>query len=211
MSQQTSRQHWEQDVLAADRDFFTALVGGDEQALDSVLADDFVLVGVNDGMVVPRAVLMPLVGQGQLQFDAIEPDRSEVLVRRYGMTAIVVGRTEMRGSYAGAPFSARSREVVPGFVGFEVGSSSERLTWDAPRTAKSEEEDPGCKTPTRPPRTTRRWLLIVTGCGWSVRPRSGWMSGLLAVWTGTWLGSPSTCARGCWPPRSRSAWRSWAS
>jgi hypothetical protein len=28
-------------------------------------------------------------------------------------------------------------EVVPGFVGFEVGSSPERLTWDAPRTAKS--------------------------------------------------------------------------
>lgn len=109
MSQQTSRQQWEQEVLAADGDFFTALVGGDEQALDSVLADDFVLVGVNDGVVVPRAALLPLVGQGQLQFDAIEPDRSEVLVRRYGTTAIVVGRTEMRGSYAGAPFGARSR------------------------------------------------------------------------------------------------------
>jgi ketosteroid isomerase-like protein len=114
MSQQTSgqrweRQRWEQEVLAADGDFFTALVEGDEQALDSVLADDFVLVGVNDGAVVPRAALLPLVGQGQLQFDAIEPDRSEVLVRRYGTTTIVVGRTEMRGSYDGAPFSARSR------------------------------------------------------------------------------------------------------
>jgi ketosteroid isomerase-like protein len=109
MSQQTSRQQWEQEVLAADGDFFTALVGGDERALDSVLADDFVLVGVNDGVVVPRAALLPLVGQGQLQFDAIEPDRSQVLVRRYGTTAIVVGRTAMHGSYAGAPFSARSR------------------------------------------------------------------------------------------------------
>jgi hypothetical protein len=103
----------------------------------------------------------------------------------------------------------RLGEVVPGFVGFEVGSSPERLTWDAPRTAKSKEEDPGCKTPTRRPRPTR--LLITTACGWCPRPRSGWRSGWPAAWTGTWPGSPSTCARGCWPPRSRSGWRSWPS
>jgi ketosteroid isomerase-like protein len=109
MSQQTSRQQWEDDVLAAASDFFTALVEGDAQALDSVLADHFVLVGVNDGAVVPREALVTLVSQGQLQFDAIEPDRSEALVRRYGSTAIVVGRTKMRGSYDGAPFSAKSR------------------------------------------------------------------------------------------------------
>jgi hypothetical protein len=36
-------------------------------------------------------------------------------------------------------------EVVPGFVGF-VGSSPERLTWEAPGTAKSEEEDPRAPT-----------------------------------------------------------------
>ncbi len=37
---------------------------------------------------------MALVGQGQLRFDAIEADGSELLLRRYGSTAIVVGRTE---------------------------------------------------------------------------------------------------------------------
>jgi ketosteroid isomerase-like protein len=74
-----------------------------------VLADQFILVGVNDGAVVPREVLVPLVGQGQLRFDAIEADGSAVLLRRYGSTAIVVGRTEMRGSFGGAPFRAKSR------------------------------------------------------------------------------------------------------
>src|SRR6266545_1400951 len=64
----------------------------------------------------------------------------------------------------------RALEVDPGFVDFEVGSSPERLTWDAPRTAKSEEEDPGCKTLTRPPRPSRP-PPIATGCGWS-RPAS---------------------------------------
>jgi len=109
MSEQTSRQPWEQDVLATDSAFFTALVDGDGQALDRVLADQFVLVGVNDGAVVPREVLVPLVEQGQLRFDAIEADGSAVLLRRYGATAIVVGRTTMRGSFDGAPFGATSR------------------------------------------------------------------------------------------------------
>ena len=109
MSEQTSRPLWEQDALAADGAFFTALVEGDGQALDRILADQFVLVGVNDGAVVPREVLVPLVGRGQLRFDAIEADGSAVLLRRFGSTAIVVGRTRMRGSFAGAPFRATSR------------------------------------------------------------------------------------------------------
>ena len=67
MSQQTSGQRWEQEVLAADGDFFTALVVGDAPALDGVLADGFVLVGVNDGAMVPRATLLPLVGRGQIR------------------------------------------------------------------------------------------------------------------------------------------------
>lgn len=109
MAEQPSRQPWEEEVLAADSAFFTALVEGDGQALDRVLADQFVLVGVNDGAVVPREVLVALVDQGQLRFDAIDADGSAVLLRRYGSTAIVVGRTKMRGSFDGAPFWATSR------------------------------------------------------------------------------------------------------
>jgi ketosteroid isomerase-like protein len=109
MPEQMSSQPWEDEVLAADSAFFTALVEADGQALDRALADRFVLVGVNDGAVVPREVLVPLVAQGQLRFDAIQADGSEVLLRRYGSTAIVVGRTKMRGSFDGAPFSAESR------------------------------------------------------------------------------------------------------
>ena len=108
MSELTSRQPWE-EVLAVNRAFFTALVEGDGQALDGILADQFVPVGVNDGAVVPRDVLVVLVGRGQLRFNAIEADGSAVLLRRYGSTAIVVGRTEMRGSFAGTPLRVTSR------------------------------------------------------------------------------------------------------
>jgi hypothetical protein len=57
---------------------------------------------------VPRCV-PPVTGQGHLRFERIEADSSEVLLRRYGSTAIVVGRTEMRGSFNVAPFQATSR------------------------------------------------------------------------------------------------------
>jgi ketosteroid isomerase-like protein len=109
MPEQTSSQPWEDEVLTADNAFFTALVEGDGQALDRALADRFVLVGVNDGAVVPREALVPLVDQGRLRFDTIQADGSEVLLRRYGSTAIVVGRTKLHGSFDGAPFSAKSR------------------------------------------------------------------------------------------------------
>jgi Domain of unknown function (DUF4440) len=109
MSDQPSEHRPEQAALAADSQFFSALVDGDGPALDGVLADGFVLVDVNTGSTVPREVLVPLVGEGQLKFDSIEPDPSDVLVRRYGTTVIVVGRTQMHGSYAGTSFSARSR------------------------------------------------------------------------------------------------------
>jgi ketosteroid isomerase-like protein len=109
MPEQTSSKPWEDEVLAADSAFFTALVEGDEPALDRVLAHHFVLVGVNDGAVVPREVLIPLVSQGKLRFDTIQPNGSEALLRRYGSTAIVVGKTKMHGSFDGTPFSATSR------------------------------------------------------------------------------------------------------
>jgi hypothetical protein len=51
------------------------------------------------------------------------------------------------GGQQGAAERGDHVEVVPRFVGFEVGSSPERLTWEAPRTAKSEEEDPHARLP----------------------------------------------------------------
>jgi hypothetical protein len=82
-------------------------------------------------------------------------------------------------------FLATACRGCPGFVGFEVGSSPERLTWDAPRTAKSEEEDPGCKARI-PLFRTRPLRWIATGCDWSARRRSACLSSWRAGWTGTW-------------------------
>lgn len=93
--------------LAAERRFFSALVQGDVDALDEVLADDFLLIDVMSGSEVPRAAMLDVVGSGQLKFHAIEP--AEARVRRYGDAAVITGRTEMKMSFGDQAIEARSR------------------------------------------------------------------------------------------------------
>jgi ketosteroid isomerase-like protein len=95
------------DALAADQQFFDALLAGAAAALEQLLADDFVLIDVMGGSEIPRAVLIELVGSGQLRFETIEP--AERRVRRYGTTAIVTGRTRMTGRFGATAFTAASR------------------------------------------------------------------------------------------------------
>jgi ketosteroid isomerase-like protein len=95
------------DPLAAEREFFTALVEARPEALDRVLADDFVLIDVMRGAEVTKAALLAVIGSGQLRFEVIEP--AEQRVRLYPATAVVTGRTRMSGRFGGALFAALSR------------------------------------------------------------------------------------------------------
>jgi ketosteroid isomerase-like protein len=97
----------DEPILAAERAFFTGLLQADLEALELVLAEDFVLIDVMQGAEVPRSTLLALVASGQLRFLAIEGiDRR---VRRYGTTALVTGQTQMRGQFGDQGFTAHSR------------------------------------------------------------------------------------------------------
>jgi ketosteroid isomerase-like protein len=97
----------EQEVLAAEQRFFTALLEGSVEGLDAVLSDDFILVDVMMGSVIPKADLVAAIGAGQLKFLSVE--RVEAQVRFYGTTAVVVGRTQMSGLFGEAEFTTKSR------------------------------------------------------------------------------------------------------
>jgi ketosteroid isomerase-like protein len=97
----------EADVLAAERQFFDALIESNGDGLDALLSDDFILVDVMTGSEMARSGLIDVVKSGLLKFDSIAP--AEVRVRVHGSTAIVNGRTEMSGHYGPASFTARSR------------------------------------------------------------------------------------------------------
>jgi hypothetical protein len=97
----------ETEVKMAEGQFFDALLQGSREQLEGVLGPDFVLIDVMTGSEIPGALVVDLVGSGQLVFDSIE--RLEARVRRYDDTAVVTGATRMRGRYGEQGFGAHSR------------------------------------------------------------------------------------------------------
>jgi ketosteroid isomerase-like protein len=95
------------DPLASDDRFFAALLAADSKMLGALLAEDFVIIDVMAGSEVPRDAFLGAVQGGQLVFESIEP--AERRVRRRPGTAIVTGRTLMKGRFGETPFTARSR------------------------------------------------------------------------------------------------------
>jgi ketosteroid isomerase-like protein len=100
----------EDNLLQHDQYFFQALMDADTDRLDALLAEDFVLVGVEDGAVAGKAALLTLITSGTLRFPAIRSFPDEALVRRIGDVGLVVGRTSMTFENPdGTTFSAGSR------------------------------------------------------------------------------------------------------
>jgi ketosteroid isomerase-like protein len=97
----------ESGPLAAERQFFAALVAAGVAELDRVLADDFVLIDVMRGGEIDKPSLLAVVGSGQLRFLTIEP--GEARVRRYQGTAVITGRTRMTGRFEDTPWEVASR------------------------------------------------------------------------------------------------------
>jgi hypothetical protein len=96
------------DPLATERAFFNALVAANLDGLDALLTEDFLLIDVLSGSEITKPMLLAAVGSSQVKFDAIDPVESRV--RSYATnTAVITGRTEMRGRVGEAAFTASSR------------------------------------------------------------------------------------------------------
>ena len=93
--------------LTVDKQFFAALIAVDAQALDHMLVDDFILIDAMSGSEITKSDFLAFIGSGQIKFESIEP--AENRVRLYQTTAIVTGRTQMKGRLGDTPFAASSR------------------------------------------------------------------------------------------------------
>jgi ketosteroid isomerase-like protein len=91
----------------AEDQYFDALVAGDVERIEKLLAEEFLIVDIMSGRVVDRASFTAALRDGLVEFEGVH--LVERLTRRYGDTAIIVGRTEMSGSFDGATFAAASR------------------------------------------------------------------------------------------------------
>ena len=83
----------EEEVRAAEARRFAAMVQVDTAALSGLLADDLTYTH-STGQVENKAQFLETLSSGKLRYLAIEP--SEVVVRIYGDTAILTGRSMMK-------------------------------------------------------------------------------------------------------------------
>ncbi|HEY7090718.1 MAG TPA: nuclear transport factor 2 family protein [Tepidisphaeraceae bacterium] len=97
------------DPKAADRIFFRALLDCNVEVLEQLLADDFTLIDVMSGGENTKTALLAAVGAGQVRFESIEPE--EIRVRTYGNSAVVGGRTRIKGTLGDTSFTVASRYV----------------------------------------------------------------------------------------------------
>src|SRR3954462_13336994 len=79
------------------------------RGVDPLLDDRFLIVDVMSGAVADRAALLSALGGRMLEFEHVE--LIERAARHYGDAAILVGRTQMAGSFSGAAFPAASRHT----------------------------------------------------------------------------------------------------
>jgi ketosteroid isomerase-like protein len=90
-----------------DDAFFDALLAADTEALEQLLAQDFLIVDIARGGITDREAFIAAIGSSLAEFAAI--DVADRTTRDHGNAAVIVGRTRMRGSIAGERFSVESR------------------------------------------------------------------------------------------------------
>ena len=90
-----------------DDDFFAALLAADTDALDELLAQDFLIVDVVRGGITSRATFIAAIREALAEFSEI--DVAERSIRSYGDAAVIIGRTRMRGKIADESFVVQSR------------------------------------------------------------------------------------------------------
>ncbi len=84
----------------AEDQYFDALVAGDVERIEELLTKEFLIVDVMSAGVVDRPSFIAALRDGLVGFERVH--LVERVTRRYGDTAIIVGRTEMSGSFDGA-------------------------------------------------------------------------------------------------------------
>jgi ketosteroid isomerase-like protein len=100
-----ARQQEIEGLQQADADFFQALLAGEIPALESLLAEDFLIVDVASGSVHTRRGFLLAIAGGAVIFQEIKTFPRESVTRLTGRgTGIVIGRTAI--SFCGAAGAA---------------------------------------------------------------------------------------------------------
>ena len=96
----------EEELLKLEKEFARAIVKNDAEAIGQFLADDWVIIDA-DGGIIDKARFLEVVESGALTHEMMESD--DVEVRIYGDSAVVSGLTRTKGKFMGQDFSTQER------------------------------------------------------------------------------------------------------
>ena len=93
-------------LMKIEKDFAQAVLNNDVEAIGKVLADDWVIVNA-DGGVIDKARFLSVIKAGTLVHDEMELD--DMRVRVYRDSAVVTTITTAKGNFMGEAFATRER------------------------------------------------------------------------------------------------------
>jgi ketosteroid isomerase-like protein len=96
----------EEEVLRLEKEFSQAIVKNDAGAVGRLLADDWIIIDP-DGGIIDRARFLGVMESGALTHEMMESD--DARVRIYGNTAIVTALTTTKGKFSGQAFTTKER------------------------------------------------------------------------------------------------------
>jgi len=96
----------EEELLRLENEFARAVTSNDADALDALLADDWIVVEPDGGMI-DKARFLGVIRSGALSHESMES--TDLKIRVYGNTALVTGLTTSKGKFMGQDFTSCER------------------------------------------------------------------------------------------------------
>ena len=96
----------QEELLKLENEFARAVASNDADALDGLLADDWIIVDP-DGSIIDKARFLGVIRSGALSHELMES--TDLRVRRYENTAVVTGLTTTKGKFMGQDFASCER------------------------------------------------------------------------------------------------------
>jgi ketosteroid isomerase-like protein len=96
----------EKELLKLENEFARAVASNNADALDKLLADDWIIVEPDGGMI-DKARFLEVIRSGALSHESMES--TDLKVRVYGNTAVVTGLTTSKGKFMGQDFTSCER------------------------------------------------------------------------------------------------------
>ena len=96
----------EEEILKLEEEFGKAMTSNDAEAVERLLADDWVIIDA-DGGTIDRSRFLGVIKSGALSHETM--DSHDRRVRVYGNTATVTALSTTKGKYLGQDFTTQER------------------------------------------------------------------------------------------------------